>query len=933
MNYKSKLITIIGAAVCAALSVFLFLNKENVTVRPWRVSNALSMIGDANGNGERIAVAANSTKSVFVLNNAEELIYRVDAGANFTSAQFVDIDEENNLYIYDIELGGVKEQNTERVVKYSPEGKFLDELYSYQYINEDFILSKGKISGIAVSDELLYVARLEHEGFYLEWTSTKWKSETHRLAFFPYPNALRDLAYCRINVEKRRVIFTTKSGVILRYSFSGSLITTIPSKDGRFPYMADQDERNGFIYTDIINNAINKIDAISEETTNIFSTPNGCYYHIAYKNGIIYASFNEENTLVIRDGEFKIIDSYTYSKRDIAFRIVLFVFCILDAIAFLSFLISAARFLRKKKLGGNFKLILLVTFCIVLGAGISSALIVNEMNKQYYHNLGNSLENMLKIIANSIDLTVIQSIDSPSQFDDEDLKEFFEYIRNIFKQLEFEGTQVYFTIWLERNGQIYSMFVLDYALGTFYPYGEYEDSFLQAAYESKQFVYDVVHTNSGTWFGNSGAVFDANGEPIAALEIGYNMQSMEKEQRDMVIQLGLIVISTMIAVLLIMIEFILILNACKQNKNEITQKSQSSTVNPSALKSIISLLTDAYNKNKDKPVKFQPRLHKAILCYLAKTYNTTASFHPELLRSAIFFMYLAANFDKAILPIYAEQLYIPLFGLPKEVIVTLPFILQVIGSVLALLIAPGILEKIGIKRIAFISSVLFLIGNILCFAAGNIIFLSMGYGFSGFSGASLVMVLNTIIGSQKNESDINKGFAHLNASYLAGMNVGVIFGSIIAQFFPYRFVFLFASLLSVVLLGIVVFSIRSKLVNYFYDIRCAREKKGDKFALIKFICKPVVLCSLLCLLLPYVVSLNFTDYFMPIFGTENGIAESNVGQLMLLSGLFAILFGTSLCEYVSKKFSVKTIIIASLFLDAAGIFLFSLQVSVFMLVV
>jgi predicted MFS family arabinose efflux permease len=933
MNDKSKLIAIIGAAVCAALSVFLFLNKENITVRPWRVSAALSMIGDANGNGERIAVAANSTESVFVLNSAEELIYRVDAGANFTSAQFVDIDEENNLYIYDIQLGGVKEQNTERVVKYSPEGKFLAELYSYQYINEDFILSKGKIGGMAVSGELLYVVRLEHEGFYLERASTKQESPARRLAFFPYPNALRDLAYCRINAEKGRVIFTTKSGVILQCNFSGSLITTIPPKDGRFPYMADQDERNGFIYTDIINKAINRIDNISEETTNIFSTPNGCYYHIAYKNGIIYASYNEENTLVMRDGEFKIIDSYTYSKRDIAFRIVLFVFCILDAAAFLSFLVSAARFLSKKKLGGNFKLILLVTFCIVLGAGISSALIVNEMNNQYYHNLGNSLENMLKIIANSVDLTVIQSINSPAQFDDEDFREFVEYIRNMFKQLEFEGKQVYFTIWLERTGQIYSMFDLDYALGTFYPYGEYEDSFLQAAYESKQFAYDVVRTNSGTWFGNSGAVFDANGDPIAALEIGYNMQDTEKEQRNMVIQLVLIVISTMVAVLLIMIEFILILNACKQNKKEITQKSQSSTVNPSVLKSIISILADAYNKNKDKPVKFQPRLHKAILYYLAKTYNTTASFHPELLRAAIFLMYLAANFDKAILPIYAEQLYIPLFGLPKEVIVTLPFTLQVTGSVLALLIAPGILEKIGIKRIAFISSVLFLIGNILCFAAGNIIFLSMGYGFSGFSGSSLVMVFNTIIGSRKNESDINKGFAHLNASYLAGMNVGVIFGSIIAQFLPYRSVFLFASLLSVVLLGIVAFSIRSKLVNYLYDISYEREKKGDKFVLIKFICKPVVFCSLLCLLLPYVVSLNFTDYFMPLFGTENGITESNVGQLMLLSGLFAILFGTSLCEYVSKKFSVKTIIIASLFLDAAGIFLFSLQASVIMLVV
>jgi predicted MFS family arabinose efflux permease len=933
---KSRFIPIIGAAACAVLSVFLFLNRANVSLSPWRTSGALEMIGHASGNGERIAIVANSTESVFVLNDAGELLYRVDADANFTSAQFVDIDEENNLYVYDSNFGGVKEQNVERVAKYAPDGKFLDELYSYEYTNEDFIYLKGKIAGIAASDGLLYVARLEDEGFYLEWTSANRKREAHQLFFLPYPNALRDLGYCNIDIEQRRVIFTTKSGVILRYSFSGSLVTTIPAQEGRFPYMTMQDERNDFIYTDIINNVVAKIDNVSGETSEIFSSPDDeCYYYIAYKNGVIYTSKNAENVLVIRDGEPRTIDSYVYSKNAVAFRTVLFVLCILDAAAFLVFLIPTARSLRKKKLGGNFKLILLATFCIVLGAGISSVIIINEMNKQYYQHLGNSLENMLKIIVHSINLEVVQSINSPAQFDDADFKKFEEDVRYIFTQLEFEGKQVYFTIWMERNGVVYSMFDLDYSTGTFYPYAKYEGGFLQVVYESRQFVYEAIHTNSGSWVDSCGAVFDENDEPIAALEIGYSMRSVEKEQQNMAFQLTLIVISTAIAFLLIMIECILIFNAYKQNKNEITQRSQEAVFNPGLLKSIVSLLTDAYNRNKDenRPVKFQPRLHKAVLYHLAKTYSPIRSFHPELLRAAIFLAYLAGCFDKAILPIYAEQLYIPLFGLPKEVIITLPLILQVTGAALALLIVPGILERIGIKSVALMSSAVCLFGNILCFIAGDVVFLSIGYVFAGFGSATLAMVFNTIIGAQRTESDINRGFAHFNASYLAGMNVGVVFGSIVAQFLPYRFVFLFASISFAVLVVVVAFSIRSKLTNYFYDIGHAEKERVVKFALLKFIFKPVVLCSLVCLLLPYVVSLNFTDYFMPFFGIENGLAESNVGQLMLLSGLFAILFGTSLCEYVSKKFSMQAVIIASLLLDAAGIFLFSLAPSVFTLIV
>ncbi|MDR0785965.1 MAG: MFS transporter [Treponema sp.] len=935
MKNKSRFIPVIGAVACAALSIFLFLNKANVSLNPWRTSGALEMIGDANGNGERIAIVANSTESVFVLNDAGELIYRVDAGKNFTAARFVDIDEENNLYVYDSRFGGVKDQNVERVVKYASDGKFLDELYSYEYTNEDFILLKGKISGIAVSDGLLYVVRLEHEGFYLEWTSTKQKTATHQLSFFEYPNALRDLGYCNINIEQRRVVFTTKSGVILQYSFSGSLVTTIPAQDGRFPYMTAQDESNGFIYTDIINNTVARIDNVSGEASNIFSSPEGCYYYTAYKNGVIYASNNAENVLVIRDGEARTISSYVYSENDVVFRTVLFVLCVLDAAAFLAFLIPIALSLQKKRLKGHFKLILLATFCVALGASIASVLIVNEMNKQYYQNLGNSLENMLKIIAHSIDLKVIQSIHSPAQFDDADFKKFVEDVRDMFTRLEFEKKQVYFTIWAERNGEIYSMFDLDYALGTFYPYGEYEGSFLQNDYESRQFSYAVVRSRAGTWFGTSGALFDANDEPIASLEIGYGIGSVEEAQRNMVIQLTLIVISAVVAFLLIMIECILIFNAYKQNKNEITRRSQEAVFNSDLLKSIVSILTGAYNRTKDenKPVKFTPRLHKAVLYYLAKAYNTARSFHPELLRVVIFLMYVAANFDKPILPVYAERLYIPLLGLPKEVIITLPLTLQVIGSVTALLFVPGILERIGIKRVAFISSVLCLVGNLLCFAAGNIIFLSIGYWFSGFSDSTLVLVLNTVIGAQKTESDINKGFAHFNASYLAGTNVGVIFGSIIAQFLPYRSVFFFAAIVSTILIVIMALSLRSKLTNYLYDVDYAKKERVERFALLKFLFKPVVLCSLLFLLLPYITSMSFTDYFMPFFGIENGLAESNVGQLMLLSGLFAILFGTSLCEYVSKKFSMHTVIIASLLLDAAGIFLFSLAPSVFTLIV
>lgn len=80
-----------------------------------------------------------------------------------------------------------------------------------------------------------------------------------------------------------------------------------------------------------------------------------------------------------------------------------------------------------------------------------------------------------------------------------------------------------------------------------------------------------------------------------------------------------------------------------------------------------------------------------------------------------------------------------------------------------------------------------------------------------------------------------------------------------------------------------------------------QRRRREKFALLRFFCNPVVRASLFLLFLPYGVSLSFTSYFMPVYGIENGLKESNIRQLILLSGLFAILFGTSFCRYAMKK--------------------------------
>jgi predicted MFS family arabinose efflux permease len=913
------------------VSAALVLNKSNITLSPWTGTEPIGFITYASGNGERTAVIADSEKSVIVLDAAGTLIYKLEAKPHaekrFTGVKFAELDEENNLYVLDASFGGAFNENHERILKYSPEGKFLGEIYSYRYTNVDFISTKGKISGMAYSGAALYLVRFEDNGFWLERAPSN-QGETEALHFFDYPQSLRDLVYVDINVPNRRLSVTTKAGDIKQYGFDGGLsyVQTADPEANVLPWTAVSDRENNLIYADILSGEIVLIDTATG-ASRVLYTAESPYYRINYTGGTLFCSPYDESTGVarisseayLREGFFfDEISSYTYSNFAGYVRIVLFVLLIIDALLLIMTLLALILFLSQQHVGESLRMILFAGICIVFGALMSSLLIINEMNRRYNEKTYNDLENISRLIASSVDTDILSSLSSTVQFDDPDYLRLKDNIKSLFTQLQVKGERLYQIIWMEKEGVVYIMYDLESSTGMLFPFADYEGSYFQEVTESGEYVHVAnVTTAEGSWLFTCGPMFNKDGETVAMIETGYDMAAVQEQTRAMIIQTVLIVIATAVAILLIMIEFILIFSAYKKSKS-LRLRNENLSARPDselrqAVMSFFIMVSDAYKKTRTKGEE------------------KPFPFYPEILRMIIFFLFVTGNLATALLPMYAANLYQPLFNLPREFIITLPFTADVIFAALALLIIPNVLEKFGIKRIGLVASAGMVIGNVLCFAATNTLHLAVAYALTGFSAGALILILNTIIGAQKDVEDVTSGFAHFNASYLAGVNVGVVFGSILAQFFPYRIVFLFSSLSALVLICIYIFSIRSKFVNHVYDITYVKER-GEKFSLVKFIFTPIVLSSLFLLLLPYVVSMSFTSYFMPVFGTENGLREANVGQLILLSGLFAILFGTSLCEWISRKLPIRIIIFITLLLNAGAIYLFSFDISIPMLI-
>jgi predicted MFS family arabinose efflux permease len=921
---------IIFLAAVLVLSALLLVFRDMITLNPLLSEHELNYPTYVSGNSDRIVMTENSEKSVVVMRPNGELVYKLNARPDrksFSSTPFVALDEHNNLYVLDVDINGLSKENRERVLKFSPKGKFLGVIYEYSYINDNFISTVGRLNGLAYSRGSVYIIRLGDNGFWLEKTAAENQNVNHTtLHFFEYPNAYRDLAYFHINADAGRVSLTTKAGGIKQYDFNGGLVYERSAVTGEksFPWTVVCDNDNNLIYADILTGEIVLINSDRDNQTVLFVSGEDVspFYRLNYTNNTLFAAayFDTtagytKDTSYLENGacEFKYLHSYTYSLRTMILKQILFAALVLDAFAVLALVFLATRLFRKR-MSETLKTILLVGMCIAFGSIISAVLIINEMTKQYHEKAYNDLENISRLMASSLDAEVLDSIESPAQYNSEKYTRFTAKLRAMFGEMQFTGERVYQMIWKtdEENGLVYSMYDLESALGTMYPFDVYaEDSYYREVFENREYVHYSNVTSSGSWQFVCGPIIDSNEKVVGLIETGHDIKSIQEQTRNMVIQIILIVIVASIALLLVIIECILVLTAYKQNKKE--QSSRNMALRPEMLKATIAFMINEYKKHKGK-----------------KGTDIPERFHPELLRAVIFFQFFTGNLAAAFLPMYSVNLYKPLFNLPHELVVALPMTTDMIFAAIALFTVPGILNHFGLKKMALWSSVLTLVSNILCFTATNTAFLAVAYALSGFSGGALLLVLNAIIGGRKDVADVNSGFAHFTASYLAGVNVGVVCGSIIAQFFPYRIVYLFSSFFSVLLFAIVIYAVRSKHLDYLFKFHVFVDRR--KNSLLKFLISPVVLASLFLMLFPFVVSQSFITYFMPIFGLEHGLKESNIGQLLLLNGLFAILFGAALCEYAIKKIPLKVIVTASLVLNMGAIMLFTFNMSIPILV-
>ena len=292
------------------------------------------------------------------------------------------------------------------------------------------------------------------------------------------------------------------------------------------------------------------------------------------------------------------------------------------------------------------------------------------------------------------------------------------------------------------------------------------------------------------------------------------------------------------------------------------------------------------------------------------------------IRPLSFLFFVIANMSTAFLPIYGMELWNEQFPLGAEIAAALPLTAEMTCAAVAAFVCGYFIRRTGVRMTCILGALFYVLGNIVSAFSVNLWMLITANALCGVGSGLLTIAFNSWAAGYEDETEQNRGFIHINAAYLAGLNCGTVIGSLIWDKFGIAVVYYVSAVLSVALIALsVCFAGKIKVVSEMEEASGGGRLK-DLFT-------PAVIRFFLFISVPYLICTAFLEYFFPIEAERNGLSATHISMAFLLSGFISIYIGSSLAEPVTRKLGVKKAMVLASFLYAAALWYLVMNPSVF----
>jgi len=244
-----------------------------------------------------------------------------------------------------------------------------------------------------------------------------------------------------------------------------------------------------------------------------------------------------------------------------------------------------------------------------------------------------------------------------------------------------------------------------------------------------------------------------------------------------------------------------------------------------------------------------------------KKYELKKIIDPSLVRPIVFVFFFSSNLHSCFLPIFTRDLLVQdtfLTGIfSNEILMALPITSYMISATVFML-ASGtkLFQWIRQDYAVGLATLCTSFGLFICGISDNIVQLILGRVICAVGFAIIVIFCKQFIVNNSNEKDRSFYLAGFNASFAGGLFCSIIIGSIMVDYFSYRFVFFSASIMTL-LIFIFDYMVLSK--NLPTD---KRIENVEKIGVLNFLRYGFNDKNLFCILLQSVITrITFIGFF------------------------------------------------------------------------
>ena len=828
-----------------------------------------------------LLVIDQSMKTVLVVDENDRIDYKLtggDAEYSFYYAQHLAEDEAENIYIVDVEYGSRGNLlNSERIRLF--DGKGYETLWEQDYTaDNDGPLQYSTVKSIYDDNGTIYFIRDTGENIEVYYFNSS--NDAVMCRSVPARMKINDAVYDSGNDV---IIAAYRNGSVVQYDKGDTAGRDINLPEGINPWTMDM--ANDVIYLSDPNRCcIYTYDLQGAGNTRELMTTD-CPVKQICADTDADMLLGVDNIACVRTrlsdpGNLEYVSVFV--NNDFYITVIIWIVAVFTTILALVFLVFGAIKLFYMALESESVLrILMVVLASIIISSFNTYILMGETKDERMQLRDDSVRVFAELMLSKIDTERLACIDSIDSFGSEDFIAVKEPLDEMIEVGYDSGIYYYYVIYTTDNVNINS--VMDYEEtvatgGAVYEFGDNDYSEVLRTGIPKN---TNEMSSYGAWSFVLEPIRNSSGRIVALLEVGQNLDRMQAEQTKLIKEMVLSVICCAVVMTMCMLEFLFLFNFIEER---IEKKS---------------IRTD------DMPSRVP-------------------------LRTLMFLSYAADSMQDVFMVLLCTELYDGSLPIGAGVAIALPMSVQLFLMAVFSVVGGRLAEKFGVKLSLVSGYILQAAGFIICFACGNYYGILVGKAFIGMGMGVIYVSCNTAASEADGEESSEKAFAGVSAGTLSGLTIGAGISSALLSMGGYRLIYLVGALLLGIgfIISILMIPFRKTEKAMLEAIRTkesAGEKDDDKEvggtsakSLVWFITRRKVVAFFIMILLPFMMSLSYREYFFPIIADGAGISETRIGQIYLLCGMVVLYIGPYIANGMIKRYGAGRSVVFSSILMAAN---------------